>query len=110
MDNWEDKRQLGRRTFDQEKHAFSAIWAQRCPSPLPRNGALSRLNSIQEGFQSFRVSEPPRTMAASFDLRSLPAAGFRPPQTVTAQVSCLDPYLGLTPQGRTQLLIAKAKV
>lgn len=73
--------------------------------PLPRNGALSRLNSIQEGFQS-----SPRTMAASFDLRSLPAAGFRPPQTVTAQVSGLDPYLGLTPQGRTQLLIAKAKV
>lgn len=47
---------------------------------------------------------------ASFDLRSLPAASFRPPQTVAAQVSWLDPHLSLTPQGRTQLLTVKVKV
>lgn len=47
---------------------------------------------------------------AFFDLRSLPAAGFKPPETVTAQVSWLDPHLSLTPQGRTQLLAVKGKV
>lgn len=47
---------------------------------------------------------------ASFDLRSLPVAIFRPSRIVIAQVSWLDPHLDLLPQGRTQVLIVKAKV